>query len=116
MGKRCWLSLQSKSSGTIYSWCVADLLVTKFNITNSIIFQLALPGFISYLHLQIPVHAAEHYYLHTKPVENITPNTPVLHDPDSNVYFRENEGRFLAGGFEPEAKVRHLSNKNILES
>ena len=90
-------------------------MVTKLNITNSIIFQLALPGFISYLHLQIPVHAAEHYYLHTKPVENITPNTPVLHDPDSNVYFRENEGRFLAGGFEPEAKVRHLSNKNILE-
>ena len=33
------------------------------------------------------------------------PNTPVVHDPDSNVYFRENEGRFLAGGFEPEAKV-----------
>ena len=86
------------------------------NITNYIISQLALPGFIFYLHLQIPVHAAEHYYLHTKPVENITPNTPVLHDPDSNVYFRENEGRFLAGGFEPEAKVRHLSNKNILES
>ena len=80
------------------------------------IFQLAIPEFISYLHLQIPVHAAEHYYLHTKPVENITPNTPVLHDPDSNVYFRENEGRFLAGGFEPEAKVRHLSCKNILES
>ena len=76
--------------------------------------QLSLPGVISYLHFQIPVHAAEHYYLHTKPVENITPNTPVLHDPDSNVYFRENEGRFLAGGFEPEAKVRHLINdRNI---
>ena len=54
---------------------------------------------------QIPIHTAEHNYLHTKPVKEIMPNTPVIHDPDSNIYFRENEGRFLAGGFEPEAKV-----------
>ena len=54
--------------------------------------------------VQIPLHTAEHYYLHTKPVADLFPNTPVVHDPDANIYFRENEGRFLAGGFEPEAK------------
>ena len=44
------------------------------------------------------------------------PNTPVIHDPDSNVYFRENEGRFLAGGFEPEAKVgEHVCKCMIFE-
>ena len=37
------------------------------------------------------------------------PDTPVVHDPDSNVYVRENEGRFLAGGFEPEAKVFQMN-------
>ena len=111
MGKKCWLSLQSSGSGMIL------FVVCYWPFGDVVLFydlQLSLPGFISYLHFQIPVHAAEHYYLHTKPVENITPNTPVLHDPDSNVYFRENEGRFLAGGFEPEAKVRHMINdKNI---
>ena len=32
------------------------------------------------------------------------PNTPVVRDPDSYIYFRENGGRVLAGGFEPVAK------------
>lgn len=30
--------------------------------------------------------------------------TPVIRDLDGYVYFRENNGRLLAGGFEPVAK------------
>ena len=50
------------------------------------------------------MHPAEHYYLHTKPVPYLSPETPVIRDPDGHIYFRENEGCVLAGGFEPIAK------------
>ena len=46
----------------------------------------------------------EHYYLHTKPIKNLDPMTPVIRDLDSYVYSRENQGCILAGGFEPVAK------------
>ncbi|TRY67857.1 hypothetical protein TCAL_10396 [Tigriopus californicus] len=61
-------------------------------------------GTLSYPRVHVPLHPAEHYFLHTKPVANLPPNNPVVRDPDSHIYFRENEGRFLAGGFEPKAK------------
>ncbi len=65
-----------------------------------------LKGLVKYRfdYFQIPLHPAEHYYLHTKPVPGLQPTTPVVRDPDGFVYFRENEGRFLAGGFQPWAK------------
>lgn len=53
---------------------------------------------------QVPLHPVEHYYLHTKPIANLDPMTPVIRDLDGYIYFRENEGRLLAGGFEPIAK------------
>lgn len=54
--------------------------------------------------LQVPLHPVEHYYLHTKPITNLDPMTPVVRDLDGYIYFRENESRLLAGGFEPVAK------------
>ena len=53
----------------------------------------------------VPIQPAEHYHLHTKPVPDLPPDTPVVRDPDGHVYFRENEGRFLAGGFEPRVSI-----------
>ena len=74
------------------------------------IIQLHIPGFwsrhvgeISEPPVAVPIHPAEHYHLHTKPVPDLPPDTPVVRDPDNYIYFRENEGRFLAGGFEPKA-------------
>ena len=61
-------------------------------------------GHFSAPRVEIPMYPAEHYYLHTKPVSHIIPTTPVVHDPDAHIYFREDEGRFLVGGFEPVAK------------
>ena len=46
----------------------------------------------------------EHYYLHTKPIDGLDPMSPVVRDLDGYIYFRENKGRILAGGFEPVAK------------
>ena len=59
-------------------------------------------GEISDPKVAVPIHPAEHYHLHTKPVPDLPPDTPVVRDPDGYIYFRENEGRFLAGGFEPK--------------
>ena len=59
----------------------------------------------------VPIHPCEHYHLHTKPVPDLPPDTPVVRDPDGFVYFRENEGRFLAGGFEPKAKPAYMDDE-----
>ncbi len=61
-------------------------------------------GTLSYPRVQVPLHPVEHYVLHTKAVPELSHDCPIVRDPDGHVYFRENEGRFLAGGFEPECK------------
>ncbi|XP_014478147.1 PREDICTED: pyruvate dehydrogenase phosphatase regulatory subunit, mitochondrial isoform X2 [Dinoponera quadriceps] len=61
-------------------------------------------GKLSEPHVKVPLHPVEHYYLHTKPIANLDPMTPVIRDLDGYIYFRENNGRLLAGGFEPMAK------------
>lgn len=54
--------------------------------------------------VKVPLHAVEHYYLHTKPIEGLDPMTPVVRDLDGQIYIRENKGRILGGGFELSAK------------
>lgn len=54
--------------------------------------------------VKIPLHAAEHYFLHTKEVENLDPMTPVIRDLDGQTYIREINGRILGGGFDVHAK------------
>lgn len=58
--------------------------------------------------VKVPLHAAEHYYLHTKPIDGLDPMTPVVRDSDGHIYFRENNGRLLGGGFELEAKPAYI--------
>ena len=52
----------------------------------------------------VPLHAAEHFYIVTEAVEGISPTMPVLRDPDSCAYFKEDAGKLLVGWFEPVAK------------
>jgi 4-methylaminobutanoate oxidase (formaldehyde-forming) len=49
----------------------------------------------------IPLQAAEHYYLITEPVPGIQRHWPVLEDPASYGYFREEVGGLMLGLFEP---------------
>ena len=49
----------------------------------------------------IPNQAAEHYYLITEPIADLPPAMPVLEDPASYGYFREEVGGLLVGLFEP---------------
>ena len=55
----------------------------------------------------IPLHAAEHAYLVTRPMDGVSPGMPSLRDPDGYIYFRrdiEDQGGMLMGGFEPIAQ------------
>ena len=49
----------------------------------------------------IPNQAAEHYYLITEKIADMPPGLPVLEDPASYGYFREETGGLLVGLFEP---------------
>ena len=49
----------------------------------------------------IPLQAAEHYYLLTEPIEGVDGDWPVLEDPASYGYYREEGGGLMLGLFEP---------------
>jgi glycine/D-amino acid oxidase-like deaminating enzyme len=51
--------------------------------------------------VNIPLQAAEHYYLITDKIPGLTSSFPVLEDPGSYGYFREEVGGLMVGLFEP---------------
>ena len=52
----------------------------------------------------VPLHSAEHMYIVTEQIDGVKPDLPVLRDPDGYIYFKEETGGLVMGGFEPEAK------------
>ena len=50
--------------------------------------------------VSIPLYPAEHFYVITEPIENLSPTLPVIRDFDSSVYFKEDAGKLLIGIFE----------------
>ena len=50
--------------------------------------------------LILPVVPMAHVYMITKPIEQITTELPTLRDPDLLVYFREETGGLVVGGYE----------------
>jgi 4-methylaminobutanoate oxidase (formaldehyde-forming) len=54
--------------------------------------------------VNIPLHAAEHFYIVTEPMRGMTRDLPVLRDPDGCAYFKEDAGKLVLGAFEPVAK------------
>jgi 4-methylaminobutanoate oxidase (formaldehyde-forming) len=53
--------------------------------------------------VNVPLHAAEHYYLITEPIEGMHPDLPIVEDPDLFAYYREEMGGLMLGLFEPVA-------------
>ncbi|MBM4373663.1 MAG: GcvT family protein [Deltaproteobacteria bacterium] len=51
--------------------------------------------------INVPLQAAEHYYLITERIEGVDRSWPVLEDPGSYGYFREEGGGLMIGMFEP---------------
>jgi 4-methylaminobutanoate oxidase (formaldehyde-forming) len=51
--------------------------------------------------VNIPLQSAEHYYLITEKIPGLSASFPVLEDPGSYGYFREEVGGLMVGLFEP---------------
>ena len=51
--------------------------------------------------VNVPLQSAEHYYLITDKIPGLLPTFPVLEDPGSFGYFREEVGGMMVGLFEP---------------
>ena len=51
----------------------------------------------------VPLHACEHYYALTSPVDNLG-DMPTVRVPDECAYYKEDAGKVLIGLFEPDAK------------
>ncbi|MFO1035578.1 MAG: FAD-dependent oxidoreductase [Geminicoccaceae bacterium] len=54
--------------------------------------------------VDLPLHAAEHFYIVTEPMVDLPRNLPVLRVPDECTYYKEDAGKLLVGAFEPVAK------------
>jgi glycine cleavage system aminomethyltransferase T/glycine/D-amino acid oxidase-like deaminating enzyme len=52
----------------------------------------------------VPLQSAEHFYLVTEPIAGVSVDMPVIRDPDGYIYFKEEVGGVVMGGFEPTAK------------
>jgi heterotetrameric sarcosine oxidase gamma subunit len=55
------------------------------------------------LGVAVPLFSCEHYYIVTDTIPGVQRSLPVLRDPDGYIYFKEEVGGLVMGGFEPEA-------------
>ena len=51
-----------------------------------------------------PLHACEHFYLLTQPIDGIAGHLPTLGDHDAHLYLRDDVGGLLVGCFEPNPR------------
>lgn len=54
--------------------------------------------------VNLPLHAAEHFYVVTDQIKDLPGTLPVLRIPDEWAYYKEDAGKILLGCFEPKAK------------
>lgn len=54
--------------------------------------------------VNLPLHAAEHFYVVTEPIKGLPGTLPVLRIPDEWAYYKEDAGKILLGCFEPKSK------------
>ena len=54
--------------------------------------------------VNVPLQAAEHYYLISEPIAGLHPKLPILRDPGRAAYIREEAGKLMVGLFESEAR------------
>lgn len=54
--------------------------------------------------VNVPLHAAEHFYVVTENMPDLQRGLPTLRDMDGYCYYKEDAGKLLVGMFEPNAK------------
>ncbi len=57
------------------------------------------------LGISVPIHACEHWHFITLPIEGAYKGMPYMRDPEGHLYYREEVGGLLIGGFEYGAKI-----------
>ena len=55
--------------------------------------------------ITVPLHAAEHFYVVTEPVEGLPSTQPILNIAEERNYWKEDAGKILIGGFEAQGKA-----------
>ncbi len=51
--------------------------------------------------VSVPLQPMQHQYIVTEPLEGVTGTLPTLRDPDRLIYFKEEVGGLVMGGYEP---------------
>ncbi len=54
--------------------------------------------------ITVPLHASEHFYIVTEPVQGLPANQPILNISEERTYWKEDAGKLLIGGFEAQGK------------
>ena len=52
--------------------------------------------------VRVPLASVQHQYMITEPIAGVTPDLPTLRDPDRLIYFKEEVGGLVMGGYEPD--------------
>jgi 4-methylaminobutanoate oxidase (formaldehyde-forming) len=55
--------------------------------------------------ITVPLHAAEHFYVVTEPIEGLPSTQPILNIMEERNYWKEDAGKILIGGFEAQGKA-----------
>ena len=63
--------------------------------------------------VSIPLYPAEHFYVVTEPIENLSKTLPVIRDYDNRTYIKEDAGKLLVGIFEGKA-IPAFNKTNIV--
>ena len=51
--------------------------------------------------VSVPLQSVQHQYMVTEPIDGVTRDLPTLRDPDRLIYFKEEVGGLVMGGYEP---------------
>ena len=62
--------------------------------------------------VSIPLQAVEHMYVVTEPIPDLPQPWPVVRDLAGRIYIKEDAGRLVLGGFEPDAKLFDVNGTN----
>ena len=55
--------------------------------------------------VNVPLHAAEHFYIVTEPINDLPKDLPILNISEERSYWKEDAGKLLIGGFEKCGKA-----------
>jgi 4-methylaminobutanoate oxidase (formaldehyde-forming) len=54
--------------------------------------------------VSVPLQSMQHQYMVSEAIPGVTPDLPTLRDPDRLIYFKEEVGGLVMGGYEPDPK------------